>query len=465
MTRAALALCLLVAACTVGPDYQRPAAPAPAAFKEAEGFRPARPADAMDKGAWWQIYQDPELDRLEAMVAVSNQTVKTFEAQYRAATALVAETRAGLFPTLGLAPGATRSNQSSSGAAASQTVARYTLSGTAAWDADLWGRIRRQLESSRAAAEVSAADLANARLAVQASLAVDYFNLRAADALAELLRQTVAAYRRTLEITANQYRAGTTASTDFLTAQAQLEAAQAQLAGVGVARQQYEHAIAVLTGHAPAELTLAAKPLATAVPSPPPGLPSALLERRPDIAAAERAMQQQNALIGVATAGYYPDISLSALGELAGDPLTRMFTLSRGIWSLGAAGTESVSTGGATQAAVANATASYEAAVATYRQSVLTAFQQVEDALSDLRILAQQAEAQARAVASAQRALAATLNAYRAGTVAYTAVVTEQTSLLAAQQTALTIRQARLVDSVALIQALGGGWSRAEAGL
>lgn len=467
MTSRALVLCLLAAACTVGPDYQRPEAPTSAVFKEAEGFRPARPADALEKGAWWTIYHDAELDRLEAMVAVSNQTVKTFEAQYRAATALADEARAAEYPTLGLTPGVTRSNQAAGGGTAStrNATTRYALSGTAAWDADLWGKIRRQLESNRAAAEVSAADLANARLSAQAALATDYFALRSADALEGLLRETVAAYQHALEITRNQYRAGTTASTDMMTAQAQLESAQAQLAGARVARQQYEHAIAVLTGQPPAALTIAPKPITAEIPSIPPGLPSALLERRPDVAAAERAMQQENALIGVQKAAYYPDLSLSALGELTGSTLAKMFTISSGIWSLGASAAEVVSVGGATAAAVAAAGASYDASVATYRQTVLTAFQQVEDALSNLRILESQAEAEARAVASARRAVEATLNAYRAGTVAYTSVITEQTVLLADQQTALNIQQSRLAASVALIQALGGGWTRADAGL
>jgi NodT family efflux transporter outer membrane factor (OMF) lipoprotein len=279
--------------------------------------------------------------------------------------------------------------------------------------------------------------------------------------LVHLLRETTDAYRRALQITENQYHAGTTSNADVVTARAQLQSAEAQLIGVGVQRQQYEHAIAMLTGHAPADLTIAPAPLAGAVPVSPPGLPSALLERRPDIAAAERAMQQQNALIGVQVAAYYPDISLSALGGFAGNPLSQLFSLSNSAWSLGASAAETVFSGGEREAAVAAARASYDQAVATYRQTVLTAFQQVEDALSNLRILEQQAAAEAIAVASAQRAVEVTLNAYRAGTVAFTSVITEQTLLLADQQAALAVQQSRLVASVALIEALGGGWSGA----
>ena len=293
----------------------------------------------------------------------------------------------------------------------------------------------------------------------QATLAADYFDLRAEDSLEALLRETVAAYRRALVIAQNQYRAGTQSSIDLVTAQAQLESTEAQLAGVGVQRQQYEHAIAMLTGHAPSELSIPPAELTSVVPVAPAGLPSALLERRPDIAAAERLMQEQNALIGVQIAAYYPTISLSALGGLQADSLSRLFNVASRVWSLGATGAEVLFSGGARPAAVAAAHASYDQYVAVYRQTVLTAFQQVEDALSNLRILEQQAAKQAIAMTSARRAVEATLNAYRAGTVAYTSVITEQTLLLSDEQSALSVRQSRLVASVALIEALGGGWS------
>ena len=397
-------LCFVLAGCMVGPDYQRPDAPAPVAFKELAGWKISQPADTVDKGTWWSVYHDRELDRLERMVEVSNQTVKQFEAQYTNAVALVAEARAGLFPTVDLSPGVTRNGSGgvsgrisslSSGSSTGTIGTQYRISGTVSWDLDVWGRIRRQVESSAAAAQVSAADLANAKLSAQATLATDYFDLRAEDALAQLLTDTVAAYRRALRITENQYHAGTSSSIDYVTALAQLQSTEAQLVAVGVQRQQFEHAIAVLTGHAPADLTIAPASLAAHVPVMPPGLPSALLERRPDVAAAERAMQQENALIGVQVAAYYPDVSLSALGEYAGFPLAQLFNASNRFWSLGATGTETLFNGGLRAANVAAARATYDASVATYRQTVLTAFQQVEDALSDLRILQQQAKAEA----------------------------------------------------------------------
>jgi NodT family efflux transporter outer membrane factor (OMF) lipoprotein len=475
-------LSLLLAGCTVGPDYKKPDAPTPVAFKELAGWKMSQPADAVDKGAWWSIYHDPELDRLERMIDVSNQTVKQFEAQYRNAVALVAEARAGLFPTAALRAAVSRgggSSRASSGSSGSGTSGsagssgsgsfggssrgtEFSVAGSVDWDLDVWGRIRRQVESSAAGAQVSAADLANARLSAQATLATDYFDLRAEDALAQLLTDTVAAYRRALQITENQYHAGTTSSIDYVTALAQLQSTEAQLVAVGVQRQQFEHAIAVLTGHPPSDLTLAPAPLAAAVPVIPPGLPSALLERRPDVAAAERSMQQENALIGVAVAAYYPDISLSALAGYGGFPLGTLFNASNRVWSLGASGSETLFDGGLRHAEVAAAQATYDASVASYRQTVLTAFQQVEDALSNLRILEMQAKAEDIAIRSTQRAVQATLNAYRAGTVVYTSVITEQTQLLSNQQAALAIQQSRLVASVGLVQALGGGWSTGD---
>jgi NodT family efflux transporter outer membrane factor (OMF) lipoprotein len=463
----------------VGPDYKRPDAPAPVAFKELAGWKVSEPTDAADKGAWWAVYHDPDLDRLERMVEVSNQTVKQFEAQYRNAVALVAEARAGLFPTIGLSGGVTRSGgggssgrgssgfttssgSSSGGGGTGGSGTQYSASGTVNWDLDVWGRIRRQVASSAAAAQVSAADLANAKLSAQATLATDYFDLRAEDELSRLLSDTVADDRRALRITENQYHAGTSSSIDYVTALALLQSTEAQLVAVGVQRQQFEHAITVLTGHSPAEITIPPARLAADVPVLPPGLPSALLERRPDVASAERLMQEENELIGVATAAYYPDISLSALLDYAGSPLGQLFNASNRFWSLGASGTETLFSGGLRGATVEAARATYDASVASYRQTVLTAFQQVEDALSNLRILEQQAKAEAIAVSSARRAVEATLNAYRAGTVAYTSVITEQTLLLSDQQAALAVQQSRLIASVALIEALGGGWTAAD---
>lgn len=468
-------VCFAVTACMVGPDYHRPDAPVPAAYKELNGWTAAQPLDLADRGRWWSIYHDPALDRLERQVEVSNQTVKQFEAAYRNALALIAEARANLFPVAatnasvtrrsgfggGGGSGSTFTGQTSSGTSSfsgGAPITQYSVQGSIDWDLDVWGRIRRQVESQRAGAQVSAADIANASLSAQVTLATDYFDLRAEDALAELLRETVAAYARALQIVQNQHLAGIVSSADVVTAQAQLEGARAQLVGVGVQRAIFEHAIAVLTGHPPADLTLAPELLPSAVPAAPPGLPSTLLQRRPDIAAAERQMQQQNALIGVQVAAFYPDITLSTLLSFAGSPLSELFTVPNRVWSLGAAASETLFEGGARSAAVAAARATYDQSVANYRQVVLTAFQQVEDELSSLRILEQQARAEATAVAAAQHAVAVTLNEYRAGTVAYTSVIIEQTTLLADQQAQLAVQQSRLVASVALIGALGGGW-------
>jgi NodT family efflux transporter outer membrane factor (OMF) lipoprotein len=454
----ALLTTLALGACTVGPDYQRPeAVPTPVAFKELAGWTPSQPADAIDKGAWWSVYNDPELDRLERMVEVSNQTLKANEAAYRAAVATVAVARSSLFPTIGAGPGI-----SQTGIGNSKPVTQYSIEGTVSWVPDIWGKVRRTVESDVASAQVSAADLANAKLSAQATLAADYFDLRAEDSLAQLLRDTVGAYQRSLNIAQNQYHAGTSSSADYVTALATLQSAQAQLAGVEAQRQVYEHAIAILTGHVPAELTIPPAPLTNNVPVVPAGLASELLQRRPDIAAAERAMQAENALIGVQVAAFYPSVSLSGDGGLSGGPASSLFSLGSTIWSLAASGTETLFSGGERTAAVAGARANYEQAVATYRSTVLTAFQQVEDALAELRVYQAQARAEAIAVDSTRRAVDVTLNEYRAGTVAYTSVVTEQALLLSDQQNLLSVQQSRLVASVALIEALGGGWTPAD---
>jgi NodT family efflux transporter outer membrane factor (OMF) lipoprotein len=449
--------------CTVGPDYRRPAADVPAHYKELAGWTIASPQDAATaRGAWWRIYNDPQLDNLESQVAVSNQTIKQYEAQYRAAVALVHQAQAGYFPTVGANAGVTRSASGSATSGRSRTSTQYTLEGTADWSPDLWGRIRREVESARAAAEVSAADLANARLSAEATLATDYIDLRAEDSLTKVLQDTVDAYAAALRIAQNQYHAGTVSDADMVTAEAQLQSVTAQLAGVAAQRALYEHAIAMLTGHAPSEISIGFSPLPMAVPVLPPGLPSTLLQRRPDIAAAERAMQEENALIGEAQAAYYPTISLSALAGFAGNPLGSLFNVANRVWSLGAAADETLFEGGLRSAQVEQARANYDGAVATYRQTVLVAFQQVEDELSSLRVYAGQAAAEDAAIRATQRAVEVALNEYRAGTVPYTSVITEQELLLSDQQSAVAIQQSRLVASIALIEALGGGWNTSD---
>jgi len=473
MKYAMLLATLLTGACEVGPDYHRPAAIDSPGYKELSGWKRSTPMDAIDRGAWWSIYRDPVLDHLERRVSVSNQNLKAAQAAYEQAQTVVQQARAGFWPTLTLSAGVTRESFGSGGGSltvggigsgagiggsgsAAHTV--YNLQGGASWEPDLWGKIRRTVESDVAAAQASAADVSSAKLSAEAMLATDYFNLRAEDALARLLRDTVVQYRRALDITQNQYNAGVAARSDVIQAETQLQTVQAQLIAVGVQRAQYEHAIAVLAGEPPAALAIPPGALASRVPVVPAGLPSALLERRPDVAAAERTMQQQNALIGVQVAAFFPTVTLSANYGYEGSALGSLISVANRVWSLGAAASETLFAGGVRTAAVAQARAAYEQSVANYRQAILTAFQQVEDQLAALRILEQQAAAEAVAVRSAEQALQIALNEYRAGTAAYTAVITAQETALSDEVTLLSIQQSRLVASVALIEALGGGW-------
>ncbi len=379
---------------------------------------------------------------------------------------MVAEARATLFPTVTVSPGITRQAGGSGASTASfsgssRTRTTYTAEADASWELDVWGRIRRTVRGDVNAAQASAADMANALLSAQSQLAIDYFELRAADEQKALLDRTVGDFQRALTITMNQYNAGAAARSDVINAQTQLQGAVASEISTGVQRAQLEHAIAVLTGHPPAELSLPPGTLAADVPVPPAGLPSDLLERRPDIASAERAMAGQNEQIGIAIAAYYPQITLSALFGFSGDQLGTLFRTANQVWSLGAAASQTVYSGGARPAAVTAARATYDEAVANYRQTVLTAFQQVEDELSTLRILEQQYAAEQEAVRLAQRAVDVSLNQYRAGTEAYTAVITAQNTLLGDQETLLSVQQQRLVASATLITALGGGWTSA----
>ena len=460
---------LLQAGCMVGPDYHRPAAIVRAHYKELAGWAPGTPSDTIDRGAWWSIYRDPVLDGLEQQVATANQTIQAQEAAYRLSVATIAQARSQLFPTIGVTSSAQRSKGGGGGTGStlntgsgfSAARSSFSVEGSVSWELDLWGRIRRQIEGDVAASQASAADVANVRLLAQSQLAIDYFELRAADSLAALLEETARDYREALRITQNQYNVGVAAQGDVITAQTQLQSALASLINVGVQRSQLEHAIAVLAGRAPADLTLPPTRLATDVPVVPPGIPSTLLERRPDIAAAERTMQAQNAQIGVAVAAFYPQVTLSALFGYVGDPVQSLIQAANRVWSLGASASETLFDGGSRSATVAAARASYDEAVATYRQTVLTAFEGVEDQLSSLRILAEQADAEDKDVALARRAVQIALNEYRAGTQPYTTVITAQNTLLSAEQAALSVQQQRFVASVTLIQALGGGWTTA----
>ena len=456
--RAPLLLLATLASCMVGPDYQTPAAPDGGVFKELAGWTPATPMDGIDRSAWWSVYQDPLLDRLEQQIDITSQTVRQADAAYRAAAAEVGVARANLFPLIGATAGASLQNGALGNFGGNSTRTTYSAEPAASWDADVWGRLRRELESTTATAQVGAADLANARLSVQIALATDYYALRGADELQRLLDQTVKQYQQSLQVTQNQYDAGFAARSDVITAQTLLESTRAQAINVGVARGQYEHAIAVLAGLPPSALSIPPARLPTTIAVPPTSIPSALLQRRPDIAAAERAMAAQNALIGVQIAAYYPDVSLSGLVGYVGNPLGSLVQVANRVWSLGAAAGQTLFSFGARPAAVAAAEAGYDQTVAAYRQTVLTAFQQVEDALSTLRILQDQAVVEAHAVDLARQAVTITLNEYRAGTVAYTAVLTAQATELADEQAEIAIRAQRVQASVALIGALGGGW-------
>jgi NodT family efflux transporter outer membrane factor (OMF) lipoprotein len=464
---------LLLGACTVGPDYQRPAAPVPVAYKEAaakEGWQIARPADAFDRGAWWSVYTDPVLGGLERQIDISNQNLKSAEARFRQAEAIVAEARAGFFPTATFNASAQRSRTSggrvgSTGVSGGNTGSIsnfYSLSTAASWVPDLWGKIRRTVEGDVASAQASAADVASARLAAQGQLAADYMQLRIADELKRLLDAAVKAYSESLRITQNQYTAGIVSASDVAQARTQLENTRAQAVATGILRAQLEHAIAVLIGKPPAELTITVLEAVPALPDIPAGLPSELLERRPDIAAAERRMAAANAQIGVAEAAFFPTVTLSANYGISASAINRLFNTASRMWSFGSTLAETIFDAGARHAIVEQNRALLDAAIADYRQTVLTGFQQVEDELSSLRILADQATAQDAAVVASREAERIFLNQYKAGTVAYTSVVVAETTALSNAEIAINIRQSRLLASVALIQALGGGWAASQ---
>ncbi len=459
-----LIIALLPAACTVGPDYIRPAAPEQAAYKELKGWKKAAPNDDIDRGAWWSVFKEPRLDGLESQVELNNQNVAASEAAYRQSLAIITQAQAGLFPAVNFTYASTGSHFGASavgsglGTGVTKTVS--TISANATWDVDLWGKIRRTVESDVASSQVSAADLANAKLSAQAMLATAYYNLRGADALQALYHRTVVAYRRTLEVTQHQYEAGTASKADVDTALAQLLNTQALEIGVGVTRAQFEHSIAILMGKPPADVTIPPIPLGFRLPDIPVSFPSALLERRPDIAASERAMQQENALIGAAVALYYPNVSLTGMFGFTGVGAIAL-TLANEVWNIGGSAVQTVFNAGLTDAQVEAAAATYAQSVATYRQTVLTGFQQVEDQLAAIRILAREQKVADNSVKAAKEEVEILLNQYRAGTVAFTAVVVAQAMLLNNEQSALTVRQNRFLATVSLIEALGGGWTSA----
>jgi NodT family efflux transporter outer membrane factor (OMF) lipoprotein len=473
-TRNVTLLAALFLASCVGPNYHRPSAPVPQRFKEAEGWKPAEPREVASGSHWWSVFDDATLDGLEKQIDISNQTLKASEAAWRESVALVSEARAQFFPVIGVTASGTRSggpgagvaNVAAGAAAAAQSHPKnqFELTGTGSWDLDVWGKIRRTLESNVANARASEADLAAARLSAQATLATDYIELRVADEQQHLLDETVEAYKRSLDITQNQYKVGVVAKADVITAETQLDGAESQQIAIGVTRATLEHAIAVLIGKAPGDFALPPASFGTLVPVVPAGVPSTLLERRPDIAGAERRMAAANAQIGIAIAAYFPDLTLSGSFGYASSVASNLVKAPNNLWSFGGTAADTLLDFGARPAQVRLARAAYDAAVANYRQTVLAAFQQVEDELATLRILEQQVQVQDQTVKSANLAVQLTLNQYKAGTVAYTSVITAQTIALADAQTLLNIRQSRLVASVALIEALGGGWSAGSLG-
>lgn len=463
---ALLVATLTLSACTLGPDYQRPDLPQADEFRHAEGWKPATPADVLQRGDWWRLYGDAELDALVARLNVSNQNLAAAEAQYRQARALVRGARAQLFPLLSGSAGASRgaqgsgSNNSSFGSGVSE---RYELGVNASWEADIWGRLRRNLEASRADLAASAADLAAVRLSLQAELVQTYLQLRVIDEHRRLLAQTVEAYARSLRLTENQYRAGIVPKSDVSQALTQLRSAQAQAIDLEWQRAQMEHAIAVLIGVPPAELRVAERESVPGLPEVPLALPSQLLERRPDIAAAERRVMAANAQMGVAKAAWYPDLTLSAAAGYAGSSVANLLSVPNRFWSLGPQMALTLLDFGSRRAEVERAEAAYEQTVANYRQTVLQSFREVEDRLVQLRVLADEAVVQREALEAAQESLRLVENQYRAGTVDFLSVAIVQTTALNNQRTNLTLLGDRLTASVLLIAALGGGWQGDQA--
>ncbi|WP_019339154.1 efflux transporter outer membrane subunit [Stutzerimonas stutzeri] len=464
---ALVVLVLSVTACTLGPDYQRPELPMAAEFKQAEGWKVANPADTLERGNWWRLYGDTKLDALVGRLNLSNQNLAAAEAQYRQARALVRGARSQLFPTVGSSAGATRAAQNGStsavqGGSASGISESYSVGLDASWELDVWGRLRRNLEANRASMQASAADLAAVRLSLQSELVQTYLQLRVMDEQQRLLNQTVEAFARSLRLTENQYRAGIVPKSDVTQALTQLRSTEAQAIDLQWQRAQMEHAIAVLIGVPPAELNIAELDEIPELPAVPLALPSQLLERRPDIASAERQVIAANAQIGVAEAAWYPDLTLSASGGYRNSSLSNLISLPNRFWSLGPQLAVTLLDFGGRRADLEAAEANYDLTVANYRQTVLDSFREVEDNLVQLRVLAAEAVVQRQALEAAQESLRLVQNQYRAGTVDFLSVATVQTSALNNERTYLTLLGDQLAASVQLIAALGGGWEESQ---
>jgi len=453
----------VLSGCAVGPDYTRPEVTVPGTFKELSNWKEATPRDGGIAADWWKVFNDPLLDSLVGQVSISNQSLAQAEAQFRQAQAIVRGARANYFPTVGASAAASRSRgPASSLTGAQETTNQFSLAASASWEIDLWGKVRRQVESSEASAQASAADLISLRLSTQAELAQNYFQLKTLDAQRKVLNDTVVAYEKALQLTRNRYAAGVAAKADVVAALTQLQTTQAQAIDIGVQRAQLEHAVAVLIGKPPAELSIPSTPVVMTLPPVPSAVPSEMLERRPDIAAAERRVAAANAKIGVAKAAYYPSLTLTASTGYQSSALADLFKAPSFFWSLGPATlAQTIFDAGARRSVTDQAIASYDATVAAYRQTVLTGFQQVEDNLAALRILAEEGQVQDQAVASARESVLLTTNQYKAGIVSYLNVITAQTIALSSERTALGIAGQRQAAAILLIRALGGGWNEA----
>ena len=459
-----------LSACEVGPNYHQPSVPTTPAFKEIAGWTQAQPSDAADRADWWAVFNDPVLNDLEQKVHVSNQTLAAAVAAYQQARALVAEQRAALWPTLTGNGSATVSKSSGGGSVVGGTVITgsrgivqdYNLQLGATWEPDIWGKVRRSIENAKATAQASAADVVNTRLSAQMELAADYITLRELDEQKRFDDETVKAYQESLDITRNKYNAGNAALSDVDAAETQLHNAKAAEIALGQQRAQAEHAIAILIGQPPAALTITPAPWTLQPVAIPPGVPSTLLQRRPDVAAAERQAAAASASIGVAVAGYYPNISLTGAGGTEAQKIGDLFSPQSFFWNAGLSAAETIFNGGLTQAQVRAARAGYDEAVANYRQAVLTAFGQVEDNLAAQRVLAEEQPELQSAVTSADQDVRILENQYKAGTVDYTQVVVAQTAAYSAHNAELALEANRLTTTVDLIVALGGGWNADE---
>jgi NodT family efflux transporter outer membrane factor (OMF) lipoprotein len=454
-----LAGVMLMDGCIVGPKYQKPTVTTPPEYKESKDWKVAQPADSTIKGKWWEMFNDPELNALEEKVNVDNQTTAGAMAAFFAARAQVKEARAQLFPTVTANPSITNSRNATAGG---KSVTDYVLPFDASWEPDLWGRVRNTIAAAAYGAQASAADLENTRLMIQSEVAVDYYELRGQDSLKDLLDSTVVAFKESLDLTKALYETGIDSDESVAQAETQLETTQAEDTNVGILRSQLEHAIALLTGQPASTFSIPHAALNAVPPSIPTGVPSDLLERRPDVAAAERSMAQANAQIGIAVAAYYPTVTLSGEAGLASTAITTWFTWPSRLWSVGASLSETLFDAGLRKATVEQFRAQYDETVANYRETVLTGFQQVEDNLSSLRILEMEIQQQDTAVTSAQRNLTLATDRYRLGIDPYLNVITAQTTLLSNQQTAASLRTQDMEAAVQLVEALGGGWNASQ---